>query len=439
MSLISLPNELLIDIASYLPTASLNSFLKTNHKLNYVLTSIFFARALDPTITESVLARAAETNSLPITQYILANTDFTTTALEICGKHSRSPVQLAVVNGFKDIVKAYIQHIPALIIEAHAADPRIRGLTPMKLAAQHGHVHIIRLFIDTYEDRKYPMATDPVMDFYHPLQVALTHRHDLVVRFLFHHLHPKYWPLIFPHVASTGWSQIVAELIPLLTDGRAKAIASALIFAAYNGHIRCVEELVDYASPIDLQRSLSAAARAGHGDVVVFLLDYIADPVDASTTALLSAVKSGNRDVVNLLLAYGARVNTPIEISGFKRRASILDWVAMYSSVKLGLDRICAALVMAGGMNCESWEFADGPHKLLDRYPPKKSDPQYRILCASQWRVRKALLGGRRHEMLNEWRNGRFSSREGVWYDHEFLGELAEGVEVAFVEAVNWF
>lgn len=432
MKLTTLPNELLFETASYLSTSSLNSFLQTNQLLYSILTPTLFARALDPGIRNDVLSWAAEHNSLPVTKFLLANTVFLITTSGICGPGCFSPLQVAAAKGFVSVVKAFIAHYPDIIASAHANSGQSSGRTPMMLAAENGHVNVVRAFIDTY------LPSGPAqrpIDVYNPLKVAIVYRHDLVVRFLLHHLDPQYWTRIFPHAAGAGWNTLVAELLPLLTGYRDPAVVHALQQAAENGHIRCVEELVEHASQPGLRRVLQVAARGGWDDVVVCILEWIDDKAKASTGALYSAVRGRNRDVVNLLMAYGCDVNATLEFPGWETSATILHWIAANARRLDGLDYICAALLEAGANPHAHHKYFKSPCRMIKDYPLRGNSECY----GSHGAVQKALLGGNTHHIMKEWRNGVYREEAVVWHEPDYIKNLAKKVKVEFVEAAEWF
>ncbi|XP_025978632.2 ankyrin repeat domain-containing protein 29 isoform X2 [Dromaius novaehollandiae] len=94
---------------------------------------------------------------------------------------------------------------------------------------------------------------------------------------------------------------------------------TALMVAAYYGHIDCVRELVLQGADINLQResgatSLFFAAQQGHNDVVKFLFEFGASTEfknkDGASATFLAA-QGGYLDVIRLLLSSGAKVNQP--------------------------------------------------------------------------------------------------------------------------------
>ncbi|KAL0636972.1 hypothetical protein Q9L58_004075 [Maublancomyces gigas] len=294
MPLTTLPNELLFETASYLSTSSLNHLLQTNQRFNSVLTPTLFARAL------------------------------------------------AAVNGCVSIVKEFIAHCPDIIASAHAENEQpTTSRTPMILAAGNGHVNVVRAFIDTYQT---PGPTYGPIDVYNPLKTALANHHDLVVRFLLHHLDPKYWSRIFPHAAGAGWSVLIAELLPLLTE--------------YGRVIFC----------------------------------------------------------------------------RWRRKATILHWIACNAGRIAGPDRICAILLEAGAKAYAHHKYFNSPRRMIMNYPPGTGG------CWDTYTaVQKAFINGETHQIVKKWMDGVYSEEEVVWHEYDYVKNLAEQVEVKFVEAAEWF
>jgi ankyrin repeat protein len=83
---------------------------------------------------------------------------------------------------------------------------------------------------------------------------------------------------------------------------------TALSTAAYRGSARCVQILAD-RSKTDLSRALLFATLSEHKDVIKILLDYGAE-VDSRSgdgrTPLILAASKGNKEIVNMLLQAGA-------------------------------------------------------------------------------------------------------------------------------------
>jgi ankyrin repeat protein len=104
------------------------------------------------------------------------------------------------------------------------------------------------------------------------------------------------------------------DIVKILLQNRAEPDTedhngwTALSSAAYHGSMRCVQILAD-ASKTDLSRGLLFATLADHKDVVKVLLDYGAEVDNRSSdgrTPLILAASKGNKELVNMLLQAGA-------------------------------------------------------------------------------------------------------------------------------------
>ncbi len=104
------------------------------------------------------------------------------------------------------------------------------------------------------------------------------------------------------------------EIVKLLLQNRAEPDTednngwTALSTAAYHGSARCVQILAD-RSKTDLSRGLLFASLSEHKDVVKILLDYGAEVDSRSNdgrTPLMLAASKGNKEIVTMLLQAGA-------------------------------------------------------------------------------------------------------------------------------------
>lgn len=401
---------------------------------------MLLARSLHPSSSKRILAFAAEKNIAAVTKYILANGAFVTTEYEICDPAGSSPVQIAAANGSVAVAKVYVKHIPTLIAKTHAQWSS--HFSPMMYAAKNGHLGVVRVFTDSFLSPDTWTTTHRMkymLDTFDPIVIAMANYHKSVVRFLFPYLDSNVWSGILPHAAASGWITFVIELLELLEGKNDEAVVEALYEAAKNGHLTCVEELVEHVDQNGLIRALQAAAGEGHDEVVDYILDHVDDKVEASTGALYHAVSKGRRDVVNLLIAHGCRVNDQMCFEQWSKRATILHWIARQSGKQAGLDRICGALIGAGANPRPSKENYPFPVNLMNRYPPKKTYGTNTALWANYERVRKALIRGVARAGSEGLRGGKDSDCDDGWQDHHYGGRLARELHVEFVEAVQWF
>jgi ankyrin repeat protein len=132
------------------------------------------------------------------------------------------------------------------------------------------------------------------------------------------------------------------DIVKILLQNRAEPDTedhngwTALSTAAYHGSTKCVQILAD-ASKTDLSRGLLFATLADHKDVVKVLLDYGAEVDSRSSdgrTPLILAAGKGNKELVSMLLQAGAdptltdqsgaTAETTAEAKGFHEIAGLL-------------------------------------------------------------------------------------------------------------------
>lgn len=129
---------------------------------------------------------------------------------------------------------------------------------------------------------------------------------------------------------------------------------SALMYAAWGGHLNIVKFLVECGANINLKTNadaLSGAASFGHLEIVRYLIDHGADvnQVINNATALDNAISMGRNEVIDLLKKYGAKslkkasnnkdgcfIATAVYGSPFENEVMILkafrdNWLVNYS------------------------------------------------------------------------------------------------------------
>lgn len=235
---------------------------------------------------------------------------------------------------------------------------------------------------------------------------------------------------------------MVEELLPLLDAGQGPGSAAprkgyadrAMVLAAANGHQRCVEMLAAHADKARFLDVLRAAAGGGHDGVVEFLLALMpGSAAAASTAALCDAVDGGNRDVLNLLLAYGADLHAALAVRG-THTPSVLHYVAQRPRGQPALDAIRAALLLA----------AAEQDTIAQRYrvvaiPPLLKHSNSEALGISPERERFPLLDGMSRPLVWEVEYGMCREEVFDWHDCRVVETLAAKVEIRFVTAPRWF
>lgn len=155
-----------------------------------------------------------------------------------------------------------------------------KGFTPLIMAAQLGHVDIVRYLLDQGADFNKKLNNE---------EFGAT---------------PLDQAIVFGHL----------EILKMLLDSGAALNSNSLYSAAENGYLPIVQELVKRGVKLDDEGDIAlvAAAENGHFDVVKWLLVNgvtLKPMVNASRAPLLLAVKNGHEDIVAELLDRGAQID----------------------------------------------------------------------------------------------------------------------------------
>jgi ankyrin repeat protein len=242
-------------------------------------------------------------------------------AVSVKDRRGRTPLMWAAVGGDEGIIR--------LLIEKYAADVSCMsetGRTALLEACRHGYLAAVQVLLDSHGDterRKHAVNFED-NDGNTPLSEALTgtepHRgqdyeriFNLLVESGAERGRERAQFLV---AARVGDSRRLQDLIPQVeVDTPRLSGKTALMLAAENGYVKCVEVLLQAGARVATQSlgtgetALLLAARKGRRDVVALLLENHADPeaaVGDGPTALVEAVRGRHEDTVAELLKYQA-------------------------------------------------------------------------------------------------------------------------------------
>ena len=191
--------------------------------------------------------------------------------------------------------------------------------TPLYLAAEHGHLGMVKLLLDkgsdvNAQDNHWGTA----------LQAASLGGYEQIVKLLINKgadVNAQYGccGTVLQRASERGHDRIVRLLLDHGADVNARGghFHNALIAASHNGHKRTVQLLLDNGAEVNAQgrcidNALIAAYNKGHEQIIKLLINKGAD-VNAQYgccgTVLQRASERGHDRIVRLLLDHGADVN----------------------------------------------------------------------------------------------------------------------------------
>lgn len=143
MSFLNFPNELILNVAENLPPKALNSLLKTNHRLAYLLTPLLHKIAIEPVGEFPALCWAASNGYELLVELLLK----IGTPVEARDGKSMNALISAARYGHEEIVRALLNAGANIASQEH-----YNGLTALHWAARAGHESIVRLLLEQGAD-----------------------------------------------------------------------------------------------------------------------------------------------------------------------------------------------------------------------------------------------------------------------------------------------
>lgn len=281
------------------------TFLKNESSL------ICMAQAMDPLDLDTISAVyiAAHFGLLEVVNQLLAQ--------DAGAVHERMYGETALHNA---ACKGFVAVVSTLL--CHGSNPGLPsedGRTPVSLAAENGHLAIVRLLISSYGVDPNSKSTTPFHKGQTPLSWAASNGHHTTVEYLL--------------------AQDNTNVDIPISDGPFIG-RTALMLAAQNGHEKVVGLLLKKGQAVasmvdgDGMNALALAARQGHFDVVKLLLHADAKAADQKDAAYCRrpvdwAMSNCHDEVVRLLLTH-----PKLDFQDDEERTS-LSYEAQYGNLEL--------------------------------------------------------------------------------------------------------
>lgn len=392
MHFLNLPNELLCLIASFFNFGyDINSLAKVNTHLYLLLNPILYQHNARYSYNSALLWAAEYGNEATARKAQKGGASLN------CAYYGRKPITLAAADGHDALVRLFLEQgvnldpdpddleeyyppphplglaamnghesvVKLLLAHGATADDAVMGRdqTPLSVAAEEGHLDIVKLFAQA----KCDMQSRDCFG-WTPLAHAASNGHVDVVRFLLDHqvdqdIQDNVGDTAIFCAAKKGHLEVVKLLLDNGADPESKMPAGVVLYPlAWGGqdqHHAVVKLLLSsidletrirYGSPDEHAALLSGAASCGWGDLVQRLLEH-GCPADAKISnnrnplrhlnlpSLSIATERGHHHIVEQLLRYNADPNPqsampflPIMLAVSKGNVRILQSLLDYGA-----------------------------------------------------------------------------------------------------------
>ncbi|KAL4921709.1 ankyrin repeat-containing domain protein [Aspergillus aurantiobrunneus] len=302
MSLLALPNELLLTVAAYLNSQSaINALMQVNHRL-YHLLNIELCLLNIKRLRGSGILWAARMNFLSVVErFVSAGFDLSTCQ----GDH---PIFDASEHGHIEVVQYILNK---------GADPNLRrygNRTSVYLASRGGFLSVVQLLFDSGAN-DYHDCNDTWSVRGTPIQAAAFNGHTRVVEYFLSRSgrDRDLASLCFPDAAISGNTDLISLLLQHGGDVNFQGMTatrsyglSALAYAAGHGHVELVRFLLEIGAdpngkgePLDRSSPIEEAIWGDYESIVKILLEQDLDNLEY---VLFEACRDHKLEMVNLLL-----------------------------------------------------------------------------------------------------------------------------------------
>ncbi|KAJ3300425.1 hypothetical protein HK104_000483 [Borealophlyctis nickersoniae] len=168
------------------------------------------------------------------------------------------------------------------------------------LAAQHGQAKVCHMLLERQSRETILSALGVAVHFNHPEAVK-----EILKCCTQDDVNDAGGSRMLIVAATLGWVEVVRVLLDFGADSHRRS-SSPLASAAAVGKIDVVRLLCERGADVFATEALVSAVSWGHINIVAFLLESGADVHGRDRQAMALAVRSGNEDLVGLLLDYGA-------------------------------------------------------------------------------------------------------------------------------------